>query len=109
LKIIKSYFTGIRSIGYPLVLLIFLVIADAPITNYLVGQGTVHELNPILRNLVGTHSFWVIKVIGALLCVLILWDIYRRHPKLALISSWCFVVAYLGIIIWNVSLFLFNR
>ena len=109
LKIIKSYFAGIRSIGYPLASLIFLVIADVPITNYLVGQGTVQELNPLLRNLVGNHSFWVIKVIGALLCALILWDIHRRHPKLALISSWCFVGAYLGIIIYNLCVFFFNR
>jgi len=109
MKIIQSLFAGIGSIGYPLASLIVLVISDGLITNFLVGEGTALELNPLLRNLAGNNSLLVIKVIGALLCALILWDIYRRRPKLAMISSWCFVGAYLGIVLWNSSVLFISR
>ena len=109
MKIIESLFAGIRSIGYPLVSLIVLVISDGLITSFLVREGTALELNPLLINLAGNNSLLVVKVIGALLCALILWDIHRRHPKLGMISSWFFVGAYLGIVLWNSAVFFISR
>jgi hypothetical protein len=55
---------------------------------------------------VGENAFIALKVVGALLCALILWDIYRRFPKLAVIATWCCVVIYGGIVLWNSSVFI---
>ena len=90
---------------YLLGLLAGFVISDGLLTYFLVRHGIAREGNPFLLPIVGENIFLVLKVVGALLCVLILWDIYRRFPKLALISTSCFVVVYGGIVAWNLSLF----
>jgi hypothetical protein len=109
LKSIKSYFSRTNRILYPLAALIALVVADGLITRFLVRQGLGQEVNPFIKALAGETHFVVIKVLGALLCALILWDIYRRRPKLALISSWCFAVAYAGIVLWNLGIFFISQ
>lgn len=109
MKADKGYFSGIHKMRYPLAALVALVISDGLITQFLVRQGLGRERNPALQSLAGETSFLVIKVLGALLCALILWDIYRRWPKLALISSWCFVGIYSGIVLWNLSVFFISQ
>ena len=64
-----------------------LIVADGLITHYLIKHGLGREGNPFLQNFVGEQTFLVIKVAGALLCALILWDIYKRRPKMAMMSS----------------------
>ena len=91
---------------YLLGLLAGFVISDGLLTYFLVKHGLAREGNPFLVRIVGEDIFLVLKVVGAILCVLILWDIYRRFPKLALISTSCFVVVYGAIVIWNLSIFL---
>jgi len=91
---------------YLLGLLATFVIADGLVTHFLVGNDLARESNPFLQSIVGQSNFLIFKVVGALLCVLILWDIYRRYPKLAKISTSCFVAIYGAIVGWNLSLFL---
>jgi hypothetical protein len=43
-------------------------------------------------------------VVGVLLAALILWDISRRHPRLAFWASLVFLAGYVGIVAWNASL-----
>lgn len=100
---IKGYFAGIHRIRHLLVALIALVIADGVITHFLVKRGIAQEVNPFLRDLVGNQNFLVVKVVGVLVAAFILWDIYKRWPRAAVISSWCFVGLYAGIITWNLS------
>jgi len=50
----------------------------------------------------------ILKVVGSLLCAFILWDIYKRFPKVAVAATWIAVAGYGGIIIWNTSLFLLS-
>jgi len=109
LKRIKSYISRTHRILYPITALIALVVLDGLITRFLVGQGIGRELNPFLQTLAGDTNFVLIKVLGALLCALILWDIYRRRPKLALISSWCFAGSYAGIVLWNLCVFFISQ
>ena len=90
---------------YLLSLMVVFVISDGLITNFLVGNGLAREGNPLLQPLVGDIGFLILKVVGALLCALILWDVSRRYRKVALISTSCFVVFYAGIVLWNLSLF----
>jgi len=90
---------------YLLGLLAGFVIADGVLTHFLVGNGLAREINPFLVNMVGDSTFLVLKVLGALLCVFILWDIHRRLPRLALIATTCFAGVYAIIVIWNTSIF----
>ena len=91
---------------YLLGLLIIFVVLDGVLTRFLIDGGLAREGNPFLQPFVGENGFIVVKVVGALLCAFILWDIYRRFPKVALIATWCFVVAYGVIVLWNSSLFI---
>jgi hypothetical protein len=93
---------------YLLGLLVILVVLDGLLTQGLVNGGLAREGNPLLRPLVGEAGFIVLKVVGALLCAFILWDIYRRFPRVAIIATSCFVVAYGAIVLWNSSLFILS-
>ena len=87
-------------------LLVVFVIADGLITQVLIRDGLAREGNPFLQPLVGESGFILLKAAGALLCAFILWDIYRRFPRVAVIATWCFVAAYGVIVLWNSSLFI---
>jgi hypothetical protein len=82
-----------------------LVVADGLVSNFLINNGLAQEGNPLLVVLVGKWNFLVIKVVSAFVCSLILWDIYKSWPKLALISTTCFVSVYAVIVFWNVGIF----
>ena len=84
-------------------LLVAFVIGDGLLTHLLVDGGMAREGNPLLVPLVGEAGFIVLKIAGALLCSLILWDIYRRSPRLAMTATICFVVVYGAILLWNSS------
>ena len=96
-RICMKYFIG---------LLVFFVITDGLLTNLLVKDGLAREGNPFLQPLVGDVGFLILKVVGALICAFILWDVYRRSPRVALVCTSCFVVCYGGIVFWNLSLLL---
>jgi hypothetical protein len=91
---------------YLLGLLVVFVVSDGLLTRFLIDGGLAREGNPLLQPLVGETGFLVLKVAGALLCAFILWDIYRRFPKVATIATWCFVVVYGAILLWNSSIFI---
>ena len=91
---------------YLLSLLAGFEISDGLLTYFLIRHGLVREGNPFLLPIVGEDNFLVLKLVAAILCVLILWDIFKRSPKLALISTSCFVVVYGVIVIWNLGIFL---
>jgi len=93
-------------LNYLLGSLVLLNVADGVISYFLVDLGKGSEANPFLLHIIGEPAFMVIKIVGVLLCALILWDIHRRYPKLALVSTSCFVAVYAAIVLWNSSLFL---
>lgn len=84
--------------------LIGFIILDGLLTEFLLGRGMAREVNPFLQPLVGDIGFMILKVVGALLVALILWDVYRRFPRVAVITTWAAVAGYGGIVIWNTSL-----
>ena len=93
---------------YLLGALVGLVTLDGVLTELLVGKGTAREANPLLQPLVGDMGFMILKVVGALLCAFILWDVHRHNPRVAIIATSIAVVGYAGIIAWNASLFLLS-
>ena len=90
---------------YLLALLVIFEISDGLLTHFLIDSGIAREGNPFLQPLVGEAGFLILKVVGVFLCALILWDIYKRYPRVALISTSCFVAVYGVIVLWNLSLF----
>ena len=91
---------------YLLIALVSLIVLDGILTEFLVGGGLAREGNPFLKPLVGGTGFMLLKILGSLVCAFILWDIYRHWPKMAIISTWIFTIAYGLIVVWNTSLFL---
>ena len=93
-------------IKYLLVALVGLVTLDGVLTEFLVGKGAAREANPLLQPLVGDIGFMILKVVGALLCAFILWDVHRRFPRVGIIATWIAVAGYAVIVRWNTSLIL---
>ncbi len=91
---------------YLLGLLIIFEIADGIVSYFLFSNNIAREANPFLAPLVGDVGFIIVKVVGVLLCAVILWDIYKRYRRLALVSTSFFVVVYVVIVLWNLSLFI---
>ncbi len=101
MKTLKCFTAAIFRMEYLLVALVVLCVLDGIITNFVVTNGFGREGNPLMKGLVGGWKFPVIKAMGGLLCALILWDIYKRWSKLAVISTSCLVVVLAGIVGWN--------
>jgi len=91
---------------YLLGLLVGFTVSDGLLTYFLIRHGLGREGNPLLLPLLGEGSFLAIKLVGTILCVLILWNIYTHFPRVALISTSCFVVFYAAIVTWNLGVFL---
>ena len=82
-----------------------LVVADGILSNYLVTHGLGKELNPISQVLISQGNLISVKLLGALLAALILWDIQKKRPKAAMLVTLCAVTLYTGILYWNLLTF----
>jgi len=103
-----DYSVTIRRIEYLLGTLLALVVADGIISQFLIKRGLGQEGNPFLEILVTDSNFLIIKMCGAIICVLILWNITKRLPKLVLVFSSCIVALYTAILFWNIAVFLIS-
>jgi hypothetical protein len=79
-------------------------VADGFLTNALIRLDIASEGNPVMFGLAGKSSFPIFKFAGVLLAVLILWDIRRRHPRVAFWTAVVFLIVYAGIVTWNARL-----
>jgi len=104
MKILLKF--GREKMKYLLGVLVAFVVLDGLLTEFLIDGGRAREGNPLLEPLVGDIGFILLKVAGSLLCAFILWDIYKRFPRVAVAATWIAVAGYGAIIIWNTSLFL---
>jgi hypothetical protein len=98
--------TRLRRIEHLLGTLLGLIVADGLISQFLIKGGIGQEGNPFLRVLVTENNFLVVKMCGAILIVLILWNIARRSPGLIFIFSACIVGVYTALLFWNIAVFL---
>lgn len=106
MKASELSFVTVRQISCLLGAMFALVVADGLITNFLMIHGLGREWNPLLQTFVGGESFLQIKVAGAFLSVVILWEIYKKRPQMATIGSFCILIFYTGIVYWNLFVFL---
>ena len=72
-----------RQMRYMLYTLFALVVADGILSDFLIMQKLGREWNPFLKNLVGSQQFLLIKACGALLVIVIMWEIYKKQPRIA--------------------------
>jgi len=79
-------------------------ILDGLLTLILVRTGIGREANPFLQPILLEGNFLLFKVCGGILAVFLLWMIYTRWPKVALICTSFFVVFYVVIVLWNFSI-----
>jgi hypothetical protein len=103
-KVVRAFFTGTR-VEYILGLLIALVVSDGFMTDFLVENGLGSEGNPLLQPFVGGGNLLPLKAAGAFLSALILWDVHRRHPRLAMRISLFFAAFYTGVVYWSIATF----
>ena len=96
----------LRKIGYLLGTLLSLVVADGIISQFLIKSGIGQEGNPFLKTIVTEGNFLIIKMCGAIVCVLVLWNMARRVPRLIFIVSVSLVAVYTAILFWNLALYL---
>ena len=105
---IMNYSTTLRKIEYLLSTLLGLIVADGVISQFLIKEGIGQEANPFLKTIATTSDFLIIKLCGAVLCVIILWNMAKRSPKLILIFSVCVVVIYTVILFWNIAVYIIS-
>jgi phosphoglycerol transferase MdoB-like AlkP superfamily enzyme len=104
LEKLKKDFSGSYRIRIILGALFATVVADGIITKFLVSKGLAIEGNPLLGDWVNSDAFYIIKIFGALLALLYLWSIYRRHPMLSTAFSCLLLATYTFIVFWNLSI-----
>jgi hypothetical protein len=102
-------FARLRRVEYLLGTLLSLVVADGLISQFLIKSGLGQEGNPFLKVLIAENNFLIIKMCGAIVCVLILWNIAKRLPRLIFILSSCLVALYTALLFWNIAVFLVFR
>jgi O-antigen ligase len=106
MKILNTTRTAERKLYVLLITLFVLVVTDGVITSLLITNGIAWEGNPLLQGWVEQWYFPLVKALGALFCAVVIWDIYQRWPKLAILSSISFVIFYGLIVLWNSFLLL---
>ena len=78
-----------------------LILADGLITEFAVTNDVGYEANPILADMLGSHKFFFFKLLGAILVILFLRNISKKHYKVGLISSYFAVILYMVVVFWN--------
>lgn len=97
---------AVSRIEHLVVVLVLLVVADGLVTQSVIALGLGREANPFLRSAVADPDFLLLKGAGALLAALLLWDICRVRPKLAMVTGTAAVAIYTAVLHWNLSVFL---
>ena len=90
---------------YLLILMSGFEISDGIITHFLVRNSLVQEANLLVEPIVREGNFLLLKVTGVLLCVLILWRMYKYIPRVIVIITSSIVMFYGAVMAWNLSIF----
>lgn len=109
MKIAKISYVTIRQMRCLLGVMFALVVADGVISNFLVTNGLAQEWNMFLQALVSEEHFLLIKAACAFLVAIIMWDIYKKRPNMAVISSLCIVAIYTGVVYWNILAYVVSQ
>ncbi len=86
---------------YLLGLLAGLQVLDGLMTRFFVSEGVAHEINPLISALAQESYFPILKLAGALACVILLWRLAGRFPRLSSVTALAIVAFYTVVIGWN--------
>ena len=103
-----DYSATLHKIEYLLGTLLGLIVADGIISQFLIKEGLGVEGNPFLKSLATSGDFLIIKLCGAVLCVLILWNMAKASPKLIFVFSTFVVFIYTAILFWNIAVYIIS-
>ncbi len=78
---------------------------DGLITHVFVKNGIVQEGNPIAASLIDGGSFLWLKIAGVLLCIPVLWVMYKYFPKFAMVTASSLAGFYIAVVSWNFLVF----
>jgi hypothetical protein len=84
-----------------LIMMIQFQLLDGIMTQIFVRNGLVKEGNAFVADLITKGEFLITKFIGLIICVLILWFLYKIFPRLIYAATTLIVIFYSAVIIWN--------
>ncbi|MFC1964282.1 DUF5658 family protein [Chloroflexota bacterium] len=85
--------------------LIALVVADGVVSEFLIREGLASEGNPFLQVWIVDDLFLAIKLLGAFLAAILLWNIHKRKPRVAFATTVFCLVSYTVIVGWSLFIF----
>ena len=80
-----------------------LQLTDALATQTLVSRSMVREANYLMALLLSTGDFLLFKVLGVVICAVLLLGFYRVLPNMAKTLNVFIVVFYVAILLWNLK------
>lgn len=100
-KVSKFLKSRMHQARYLIGLLACMVVADGLISNNIMSNRLGFEGNLIIESIVGQTSFVLLKLVAAIISALILWRVFKKHPRLGLVAIILFVLVYTAILWWN--------
>ncbi len=79
-----------------------LILADGLITECAISNDVGYEANPLLADMLGSTSFFLFKMLGALLVIFFLRNISKKNYRMGLIGSCVAVLLYVIVVFWNI-------
>ena len=79
-----------------------LIMADGIITESAIDNSVGYEANPFLADMLGSTSFFLFKLLGAVVVILFLRNVSMKHRRVGLIGSCVAVLLYIVIVFWNI-------
>jgi hypothetical protein len=89
-----------------LVVMVCASLLDAIATQRLVTHGLVVEGNPMMAPLIPAGHFVLVRILGILICGVVLWLLYKRFPRVALTALMGVIFIYTAILVWNTGVLL---
>jgi hypothetical protein len=86
-----------------LALMAVFCLTDAFATQFFVSRGYVREGNAFAVQLVANGQFVWLKAVGLAACLVLLWQLYKRFPRLASATAMMASLFYVGVLLWNVT------
>lgn len=79
-----------------------LSVADGQVTRFIITAGLGREGNSFLRELAASDALIAVKIVGTLLAIYLLWQLYSRQPGTIQGITTILVACYTLIVWWNV-------
>lgn len=74
---------------------------DGIMTQVFVGCGLVKEANPLVAPLISDGSFLLFKLLGIAVILSLIWLLYKRFPRMAIVTASCICAFYIVVVTWN--------